>query len=87
MLLDLSSDAYLVFHIKINDNSCDLLFDTLFISLDPKKWLYVQITEQRLVTMSVSLHTQTGWPNLTIQSASIDSQYNFLTLATLHNII
>ena len=36
MLLDLlSSDAYLMFHIKINDDSCDLLFDALFISLDP----------------------------------------------------
>ena len=36
MLLNpLSSDAYLVFHIKINDDSCDLLFNTLFISLDP----------------------------------------------------
>ena len=32
----LSSDVYLVFHIKINDDPCDLLFDTLFISLDPK---------------------------------------------------
>ena len=32
MLLDLlSSDAYLMFHIKINDDSCDLLFiHTLF---------------------------------------------------------
>ena len=30
MLLDLlSSDAYLVFHIKINDDSCDLLFNAL----------------------------------------------------------
>ena len=37
MLLDLlSSDSYLVFHIKINDDSCDLLFDALFISLDQK---------------------------------------------------
>ena len=37
MLLNLlSSDAYLVFHIKINDTSYDLLFDALFISLDPK---------------------------------------------------
>ena len=34
MLLVLSSDACLLFHIKINDNSCDLLFDALFISLD-----------------------------------------------------
>ena len=32
-------------------------------------WLFIQImnTEERLVTMSVSLYTQTGWPNLTIQ--------------------
>ena len=36
MLLDLLSDVYLVFHIKINDDSCDLLFNALFISLDPK---------------------------------------------------
>ena len=37
MLLDLLlSDGYLVFHIKINDDSYDLLFDALFISLDPK---------------------------------------------------
>ena len=37
MLLDLlSSDSYLVFHIKINHDSCDLLFDALFISLDQK---------------------------------------------------
>ena len=36
MLLDLLSDAYLVFHIKINDVSCDLLVNALFISLDPK---------------------------------------------------
>ena len=37
ILLDLlSSDAYLVFHVKINDDSCDLLFDALFISQDPK---------------------------------------------------
>ena len=32
MLLDLLSDAYLMFHIKINDDSCDLLFYTHFIS-------------------------------------------------------
>ena len=37
MLLNpLSSDAYLVFHIKINDDLCDSLFHALFISLDPK---------------------------------------------------
>ena len=36
MLLDLLSDAYLMFHIKINNDSCDLLFHTHFISLDPK---------------------------------------------------
>ena len=37
MWLDLlSSDFYLVFHIKINDDSCNLPFDALFISLDPK---------------------------------------------------
>ena len=36
MLFDLLSDAYLMFHIKINDDSCDLLFHSLFISLDPK---------------------------------------------------
>ena len=60
MLIDLlSSGAYLVFHIKINDDSCDLLFDALFISLD-QKHDYVQITEHRLVARSVSLHTQTG---------------------------
>ena len=48
MLLDLlSSDAYLVFHIKINDDSCDLLFDTLLF-LRSKTWLHVQITEQKI---------------------------------------
>ena len=36
MLLDILSDAYLMFHIKINDDSCDLLFHTHFISIDPK---------------------------------------------------
>ena len=37
MLPDLlSSSAYSVFHIKIDDDSCDSLFDALFISLDPK---------------------------------------------------
>ena len=37
MLLDLlSSYAYLMFHIKTNDDSSDLLFNALFISLDPK---------------------------------------------------
>ena len=35
-LLNLLSDTYLIFHIKINDDSCDLLFHTHFISLDPK---------------------------------------------------
>ena len=28
MLIELLSDAYLMFHIKINDDSCDLLFHT-----------------------------------------------------------
>ena len=36
MLLDLLSDAYLMVYIKINDDSCDLLFHTHFIWLDPK---------------------------------------------------
>ena len=36
MLLDLLSDAYLMFHIEINDDSCDLLFHALFSSSDPK---------------------------------------------------
>ena len=37
MLLNLlSSDTYLMIHIKINDDSCDLLFDALFIFLNPK---------------------------------------------------
>ena len=61
MLLDLlSSDSYLVFHIKINDDSCDLLFDVLFISLDPKHDSMYKLQNRRLVTMSLSLHTQTG---------------------------
>ena len=42
--------------------------------------------------MSVSLHTQTGLHNLTnqdlnVESSSIDTQCNFLTLVTLHKII
>ena len=50
------------------------------------------ITEQRLITMSVSLCTQTGLHNLTIQVlnaelTSVDTQYNFLTSETLHKII
>ena len=57
MLLNLLfPDAYLVFHIKINDVSCDLLFDALFISLDPKHNSMYKL-KQRLVLMSVSLHT------------------------------
>ena len=36
MLLDLLSDTYLIFHFKINDDSCNLLFGNHFISLDPK---------------------------------------------------
>ena len=36
MLLNLLSDAYLMFHININDDSCDLLFHTHFIPSDPK---------------------------------------------------
>ena len=61
MLLDLlSSDAYLVFHIKISDDSCDLLFDALFISSDPKHDSINKLQSKRLVTMSASLHTQTG---------------------------
>ena len=57
MLLDLLfSDPYLVFHIKINDDSCNLLLDALFISLDPKHDPMYKL-EQRQVTMSVSLHT------------------------------
>ena len=51
MLLDL-------FHIKIKDDSCDLLFDNHFISLDPKHDFRYKL-EQRLIPMSVSLHTQT----------------------------
>ena len=36
MLLDLLFDVYLMFHIKIDDDSCELLFHTHFISLNPK---------------------------------------------------
>ena len=36
MLLGLLSNAYLMFYIKINDDSCDLLFHTHFIFLDQK---------------------------------------------------
>ena len=60
------NDAYLVFHIKINDDFCDTLFDALFISLDPKHDSIYKL-EQRLVTMSVSLHTQAGLYSLIIQ--------------------
>ena len=56
MLLNpLSSDTYLVFHIKINDDSCDLLFNTLFISLDPKYDSMYKLHSKRLVMMSASL--------------------------------
>ena len=49
-------------------------------------------TEQRLVTMSASLCTQTGSLYLTIQVLNInidliDSQYNSLTSVALHDII
>ena len=58
MLLDLLfSDAYLVFHSKINEDSCDLLFDALFISLDSKHNSMYKL-EQRLVTMSASWMTK-----------------------------
>ena len=30
------------------DESRDLLFDTLFIFLDPETWLHTQITEQKI---------------------------------------
>ena len=80
MLLDLLfSDAYLVFHIKINDDFCDLLFDTLFISLDPKHDSMYKL-EQRLVTMSVSLYTQTGLHCLIIQVLNIRVYFNRFTI-------
>ena len=41
-----------------------LLFDTKFISLAQT---HITFQKQRLLTMSVSLHTQTGSPSLTIQ--------------------
>ena len=41
MLLDLLSDTYLIFRIKINDDSCDLLFHThLFPYVDSKECLW-----------------------------------------------
>ena len=36
LLNQLSSDTYLMIHIKISDDSSDLLFNALFISLNPK---------------------------------------------------
>ena len=51
MLLDLlSSNAYLVFNIKINYDSCDLLFDALFISIDPNM---TQCTNYRAKTVTM----------------------------------
>ena len=57
-----------------NDMSMDMLFNELFISLDPKyvtiTLLLVQMTEQRLFTLSASLCTQTGLHCFTIQVLS-----------------
>ena len=59
----------------------------LMIPMIPNMY-HIQLTlsnpEQRLVTMSVSLHTQTGWPNLTSQILNtwvhfIDIWYTSLT--------
>ena len=51
-----------------------------------------KLQSKRLVTMSVSLHTQTGLHILTIQVQSVesiimDTQCNFLTSVALHIII
>ena len=43
MLFDLLSDAYLIFHIKINDDSCDLLFQTHFMHLNWEINLIIQV--------------------------------------------
>ena len=56
--------------------------------LDPS----INYTAKTGNNVSVSLHTQTGLHNLTIQvqnaeSTLIDTQYNFLTSVTLHIII
>ena len=70
-----------LFHIKINDDSCSLLFDNHFISLDPK-YDSKFIQSKDLVTMSASLCTQTRRPNLTIQVLNIKSQLRYI-----HNVI
>ena len=55
MLLEFDLLVHLL-RIDMNDKSCDLLFDTLFISLDPNyvmfPLLHAQITEQRLATFT-----------------------------------
>ena len=60
MLLNLlSSDVYLVFHIKINDPSCDLLFDALFISLDQNMTLCTNYRAK--IDNNVSEFTHSNW--------------------------
>ena len=77
MLLDLVLD-YLLNLVVVNVvnecqlhlvvvNECQQLVCTHTLPFIPTLDVYIANTEQRLVTMSASLHTQTGLPNLTIQ--------------------
>ena len=72
MLLDLLSDACSMLHIRINDDSCDLLFHTHFISLNPKHDSRHNHKYRVKIGNNVSeLSTQTGCLNLTIQVLNI----------------
>ena len=56
-----------LFHISINDDSYDLLFDNHFFSLDQKTWLHVQI-RARIGNNVSEFTTQTGWSILLFKS-------------------
>ena len=73
MLLDL-------FHIKINDDSYDLLFDNHFISLDTK---HVQIRAK--IGNNVSEFTHSNWViNLIIQVLNIKSPLPRYLIQSFH---
>ena len=62
MLLDLLSDAYLMFHIKINDDSCDLLFSCSILVPQIQSMTLGTIHKYRVkIGNNVSEFTHSNW--------------------------
>ena len=78
-LLDLLSNACFMFHIGINDDSCDLLFCTHFISLDPNMTVGTIHKYRAKIGNNVREFTHSNWMTKSYYSSPKHKSVSFNT--------